>query len=485
MLIARVAGGIVQMSKILTIDLGTTYFKLCLFDCTGKLLALQRVAPPVEQPERDWWQLSVEGFRTTIKGAIHDLAAEAGGLADVKAMSFATQANSFALFDEHDNALHDLVLWLDMRAEAFADQMERLAAMPDFRTTTGMPMGSHQMIPAKLLWIRKHHPDIWPKAHRLFMISDYLSYWMTGRHVSEAGMAGLSALVDIHRLDWWPQGCQQMDVDVAMLPQIVRAGTDLGPIRSEVVEELGLPADCRYVVGCLDQYAGAIGAGNVIGGGVSETTGTVLATVRCADGFDADPPSGVFQGAGFDPGVYFAMDFGSTSANLLEAYRNSLSDRPDFDVLGDAASQTPPGAEGLSIKGDPDVNDPAGMFVGREKHHGRGHEVRAILEGVAFALAAQIERLYGQEHPTEIRSVGGAARSDLWLQIKADVLGCPVLGTTCQEPTSLGAAMLASRALGMGNLPDLAQQWVQTRPAHLPDPEASRLYRKFRASGSV
>ena len=64
----------------------------------------------------------------------------------------------------------------------------------------------------------EHHPDIWPQAHRLFMISDYLSYWMTGRHVSEAGMAGLSALVDIHRLDWWPQGCRQMDVAVSMLP---------------------------------------------------------------------------------------------------------------------------------------------------------------------------------------------------------------------------------------------------------------------------
>ena len=473
------------MSKILTIDLGTTYFKLCLFDCTGQLLALQRVAPPVEQPKRDWWQLSVEGFQTTIKGAIHDLAAEAGGLADVKAMSFATQANSFTLFDEQDNALHDFVLWLDMRAEAFADEMESLAAVPGFRATTGMPTGSHQMIPAKLLWLRKHHPDIWPKAHRLFMISDYLSYWMTDRHVSEAGMAGLTALVDIHRLDWWPRGCQQMDVDVQMLPQIVRAGTDLGPIRSEVAEELGLPADCRYVVGCLDQYAGAIGAGNVIGGGVSETTGTVLATVRCADGFDADPPPGVFQGAGFDPSVYFSMDFGSTSANLLEAYRNSLPDRPDFDVLGDAASKVAPGAEGLSIKADPDVNDPAGMFVGREEHHGRGHEVRAILEGVAFALAAQIERLYGQESPAEIRSVGGAARSDLWLQIKADVLGCPVLGTTCQEPTSLGAAMLAGRALGMGSLAELAQQWVQTRPAHLPDPANCELYRKLRASRSA
>ena len=469
------------MAKILSIDLGTTYFKLGLFDYDGQLLALQRVAPPIAHPERDWWDLSVADFRATVAGAIRGLADEAGGLADVTAMSFATQANSFALLDEHDDALNDFIIWLDMRAEAFTSQMEQLSEAPDFQATTGLPLASHQMMPAKLLWTQEHRPDAWARASRLCHISDYLNYWLTGQHVSEAGMAGLTALVDIHQFIWWRQACERFGVRAGMLPGIVRAGADLGPIRADVAEDLGLPADCRYVVGCLDQYAGAIGAGNVVAGGVSETTGTVLATVRCADGFDEDPPEGVFQGAGFDPGVYFAMDFGSTSANLLEAYRNSLPDRPEFDELGDAAAEIAPGAEGLGIKADPDPNDVPGMFTCRTERHGRGHEVRAILEGVAFALARQVGRLYGQGWPKSIRSVGGAARSDLWLQIKADVLGCPVLGTTCPEPTSLGAAMLAGRALGLGSLPELAKRWVRTRPAHLPDPAAHQFYRNLLA----
>lgn len=473
------------MAKILTIDLGTTYFKVGLFDDGGELLALQRVAPPIEHPQPDWWELSVAGFRQTIVEAVAKLGAEAGGLADVAAISFATQANSFALFDDDDQPLMPLILWPDMRAAGWAEPLDRLARLPKFQATTGMPLVMCQMMAAKLLWLQEHRPEAWSSARRVCQISDYLSYWLTGDHVGEAGMLGLSGLVDIHKLDWWPQGCELIGVPSAWLPRVVRAGTDLGPIRADARKLLGLPPECRYVVGCLDQYAGAIGAGNVRAGGVSETTGTVLATVRCADQFDSNPPAGVFQGPGFDPGVYFPMDFCGTSANLLEAYRNSLPDRPDFAVLGDAAAQVPPGAEGLRVRPDASVNDPAGIFVNRRAAHGRGHEVRAILEAVAFALADQVGRLYGQQWPAEIRSVGGAARSDLWLQIKADVLDCTVLGTTCPEPTSLGAAMLAGRALGWGDLSDLAQRWVRTRPAHRPDAAAHRTYQGLRQSKTI
>jgi xylulokinase len=153
--------------------------------------------------------------------------------------------------------------------------------------------------------------------------------------------------------------------------------------------------------------------------------------------------------------------FGDCSANLLEAYRDSLPDRPSFDDLVRAAAEVPPGAEGL--RADRRATGPGGMpiFQGRTDSHGRGHEVRAILEAVAAALAEQVDELCAGQRPAEIRSLGGAARSAFWRQVKADVLGCPVVATACPEPTSLGAAMLAAAAVGLGDLPQIAAQWVR------------------------
>jgi xylulokinase len=370
--------------------------------------------------------------------------------------------------DRHDQPLTPIILWPDSRARQPANEAsQRIEGLP-LRETTGVPSIDHRFMASKLLWLRANLPESWPLIRRLCLLSDYLTLWMTGCHCTEAGAAGLTGLLDIHRLEWWPDACQRFGIPQSWLPECGRAGTDLGPIRAEIADSLGLPRCCHFVVGCLDQYAGAIGAGNVSPGGVSETTGTVLATVRCADRFDAALPSSVFQGPGFSAGIIFQMVFGDISANVLEAYRNSLPDRPDFETLVREAADVPSGAEGVRLDRLTGGIDGKPLFHGRAGHQGRGHCVRAILEAVAVALADQVEQLCGKQRPAEIRSAGGAARSALWRQIKADTLGCPVAATTCPEPTSLGAAMLAATALGMGHLTDLASAWVRIGPAAVP-----------------
>ena len=120
----------------------------------------------------------------------------------------------------------------------------------------------------------------------------------------------------------------QFELDESWLPRVVRAGTDLGPLDSRAAAQFGLPESCRFVVGCLDQYAGAIGAGNIEPGMVSETTGTVLATVQCADQFGTKLGPAVYQGPAFRQGLYWRMAFGDVSANYLQWYHGQLPDRP-------------------------------------------------------------------------------------------------------------------------------------------------------------
>ncbi len=463
------------MRTILTLDLGTTYFKIGMIDELGRLLAVRRVPAPVEQPQPDRWEMSAVAFRETIRQAIAELRGSQASFADIAAVTFATQSNSFILLAAQDEPLTPLILWPDRRAARYEDVMDAWSRAPEFRRTTGIPQIGVEFSPAKLLWWRDQDPHRWNRLRRFCLISDYLTLWMTGEHVSEAGAAGLTGLVNVHDLAWRSAVLAQIGLPASGVPRLVRAGTDLGPIRSNVAKELGLPAGCRFVVGSLDQYAGATGAGNVSPGRLSETTGTVLCSVRCADRFAAAPAPTVFQGPSHRGEQWFRFTFGSTSANLLEWYRQQLPHHPSFQSLDEAAAAVPPGSDGIRVRPDFSLADRSTVFSGGRAHHHEGHYARAIMETVALALRRQVQTL-GAGPGEPIRACGGAARSQIWLQIKADVLNVPVVATACPEPTSLGAAMLAAKGLGWADVGELAARWVKLERTHEPDPVVAGQY---------
>jgi xylulokinase len=470
-----------HVKTILTIDVGTTYFKLVLFDRNGRLCEVCRLVPPVTS-DAGRMELPADAFADTIAAGIAELRDRAGGLDEVEAVSFATQTNSFVLLDADNRPLTPIVLWPDRRAESLDAEVRRRCDIAEFSATTGIPQMGFQFMVAKLLWWQQHSPEVWRQTRRVCLISDYLTFLLTGKHVTEAGAAGLTGLVDIHRCRWWPEMLAQFDLDAGRLPTVVRAGTDLGPLDPQAARRFGLPQACRFVVGCLDQYAGAIGAGNVEPGMMSETTGTVLATVRCADRFSTRLGPAVFQGPAFRDDFYWRMAFGEVSANYLQWYRDQLPDRPEFEQLGALAEAIEPGADGLRLRTDVRLTTPEAVFAGLSPRHTRGHAVRSIMEAVASALEQQMAALSDGQLSEMVRCAGGAARSNLWLQIKADVLGTATVATLCPEPTSLGAAILAETALQGGDVREIARQWVRLQPPHNADPHRHRQYQALFSS---
>ncbi len=458
------------MAKILTIDLGTTFFKTALFDREGRLCDSCRLAPPIHVPQPGWMELPVQAFIETIARGIAELGNRAGDhFQDITAVTFATQTNSFVLLDSDNRPLTPIILWPDGRAAELEADIGRRCDLPAFTATTGIPKINSQFMVGKLFWIQQHMPEIWNHTVKLCLLSDYLTLLFTGNHVTEAGAAGLTGLVDIHKCQWWPEMLAQFEMDERCLPTIVRAGTDLGPITSQAAEQFGLPGKCHFVAGCLDQYAGAIGAGNVEPEIVSETTGTVLATVRCSRHVSSPLGSDVFQGPGFREGTYWRMAFGNTSANLLQWYQNQLPSHWGFEELTALADSVEPGAEGLRLDADFDPNRFDRVFKGLTAQHTRGHAVRCIMEAVAQALKQQVAVLSDDAKLSEIRCAGGAARSDTWLQIKADMLGIATMATCCSEPTSLGAAILAEGAITAEDIGRIARHWTRLKQPHHPN----------------
>jgi xylulokinase len=460
------------LGRLLVIDLGTTLYKFALFERTGELTDCVHIAPPVETTSNGKMELPVEKFLATVADGIRQVVEKSGsGAVSIDAITFSTQANSFVLLGANGEPLTPLVLWPDRRAVALESEIRARGDIPDFMKLTGIPRLNHQFMAAKLVWYAQSEPGIWSRVARIALISDYLTWWLTGQHITEAGTAGLSALIDIHRGDWHSQLVSRFELRMEWLPRIVRAGTSLGPIHSEVAKRLGLQPTCEFVVGCLDQYAGAIGVGNVEPGMVSETTGTVLATVTCCDTPLSVAGDGVFTGPAFCEGLFWRMVFGDVSGNILQWYRDQLPDKPDFTELSELAAKVPAGSEGLSLKTGVPLTGLAAVFAGVSPQHGRGHYVRSIMEGVANALDEQIQLLgdkVSTARPTEIRSAGGGAKSPVWLQIKADRIGVPLVTTTCVEPTSLGAAVLAEASLTDQSVAEVANRWIQLNPVRMP-----------------
>lgn len=455
------------MTTVLVFDLGTTNFKGTLFDNDGALKALVRMPTPYTNTRGLHREVSVAAFESAIQYLAEELRAEAPeDYAAITAVTFSSQTNSFVLLDPSGEALTPFIIWTDLRASATDPPLDAFMALPDYCARSGVPGLSPEFMLAKLHWHQEETPELWERVDRILLISDYLTWRFTGKYVTEAGTAGITGLIDIHTLEWRADALAILALERDSFCGIVRAGTNLGPVTPEAAKSFQLSADCRFVAGCLDQFAGAIGAGSTKPGDVSETTGTVLASVRCADRCEPVAGSAAFWGPSAEPGRYYQMVFGNVSANLLEAYRNALSEPIEFDALGDEAVAVDGGR--LVLPRDLDTPALLDHVRGWAVNEPRGEAVRAIFEGVAAALDEQLDQLCGAARPEELHSVGGAARSKVWMGIKAKALGIPVRAVACPEPTSLGAALLAWHGLTGEPLESLAERCVKLEAAIRP-----------------
>ena len=372
---------------ILCFDLGTTNFKAALIDDDGRTVALARIPCPVHRSLPGRAELSIDEF----EGVIADLAAHVardteGVLSDVRAVTFATQANSFLLLDRHDEPLTPLILWPDDRAR---DDVEPMNQLDSLRRITGVPRLDFEFMPAKLRWLRRHAPATWRKTHRICGIGDYLTMCLSGEYVVEAGAAALTGLDNAQSSQWWRPALDTVKLPSEWLPRLVRAGTDVGPIRAAAAERLGLPVTARVVVGCLDQYAGAIGLGGVDSERFCETTGTVLAAVCVANEWRNDLPIRVFQGPAFDEEHYFRMEFSATSTNLLDFYLTRLAEPMSVQQLDLLVAQEYMTKNRVDIPSIESAGSIDRCFVNVDVSHAPAKVALAIMERIAPGFIEQ------------------------------------------------------------------------------------------------
>lgn len=470
------------MDLVLGIDLGTSYFKLGLFDRQGNMRGLGRVAVATRRPAPEMRELAVDDFLQSLRQGLGQALDAAQALPrDIRALAYSSQANTFALLDANDRALTPFILWNDTRANPVSPKVEAHWNRPDFLERGGQDWRGPEFAIAKIEWLRSHAPELWQRARRIAFLADYLVYALTGRHAGDGGSLSLTGLYCQDRRAWWPEALEGLDLDAAMLPEPLLPGTLAAPATTRGAQVLGITPGTPVVVGSLDHHAAALGAGLASGDEMSESTGTVVACLHLLDRYA--PRSGGLTGPGVHGRGWFQLAFGNNGAAPLEWYRDTYAPNLSIPDLLDLAADEPIGARGLIAR--PEAHESQGLeaFIGHSPPSGHGARVRAILESTAASLRRLVDTIRPKERPTRFLATGGGARSDLWLQIKADLLRAEFAVPTCEEPACLGAAMLAAPAAGWFDTPhQAALAWRGYRKTFRPNAQDSALYADWFAS---
>lgn len=481
-----------MMKYLVGIDIGTTGAKTLVFNENGRRVghayrsySVQNPKPDwVEQDPKVWWQALVSTVREAIS-ALKDPE-------HVAALSISSQGGSLVTLDSDGNPLIPAISWMDRRA----GQLELDALLNGKETNyhythTGWKLtNSFNLVQIK--WLANHRTDIFMKAAHFLSTSDYINFRLTGKYVTDATSAGITNMEDIRLRDWDERAFADLGISRKQVARIRPSGEVIGCLTAEAADEMGLSMNTLVVNGGHDQYCGAIGSGAIQSGDLMLATGTAWVVLGTFRQMLFDNESYIAPCPHILPDKYGAMATVPTGGMSMEWFRKTfksfgINDLESFAAIDDEAAAIAPGSEGLlfyphfSGATCPSWNiQNRAAFLGIHLRHTRAHFARAVMEGVAYDVNEIIRSLERKGGKTkQILLIGGAAKSDLWSEIVANVTNLPVLRPRQTDAACMGAAMIA--AVGARCVPDYnaaAERFCETPSAILPNDECIRTYEK-------
>jgi xylulokinase len=482
----------------LGIDAGTTSLKAALFDRNGRCRSADRQEYELLTPNPAWVELDAEVYWQACCRAIQGALAHCGQpAATVQALAISSQAETLIPVDRDGFPTRRAIVWLDNRAVEEADEIKRQFDPVKLYKITGQPDVTPTWPACKILWIQRHEPQVFERTARFLLLEDYLLYCLTGRYVTETALQTSSLLIDIQTKSWYTPVLGKIGIQTGQLPQLLEPGEVIGPLSPTGAAATGLSTTTLVVSGALDQTAGALGAGNIAPGTMTEMTGGALAIVATTAAPRFDPLRRIPCHIHAVKDTYCLLPWSQTAGMALKWFRDQFYGRDrleaqahgldTYDLMTARAAAVPPGSDGLVVlphlegAACPEF-DPAAkaVFYGATLRHTRSHFTRGIMESVAYMLKKNIDLVESLDVPVnDIRSTGGAARSPLWLQIKADVLQKPVTAAESEETACLGAALLAAAATGtFSSLEEGVKHMVRLRPTIYPQSRNQAVYQQ-------
>lgn len=451
------------MSVYLGIDLGTTGLKSLLVQEDGRILGSGYREYPIAIPSAGFAEQDPRHWMQALKESLAEALAQSGVPASqIAGVGFSGQMHGMVLVDKNGQLLYPAVIWCDQRSVAQAERIRSTLGAETLGRWTQNPVSVGFQI-CSLLWIRDHHPDIYRRIHKVLLPKDYLRFLLTGEYGTEPTDACSTLMFDCAGQNWSQEMLAAFSIDPALLPDARHLPTDVqGGLCAAAAAELGLPAGVPVVYGGGDQPMQAIGNGILSPGDASITLGTggqIFVPVSQPT-YDAQLRTHTFCHAARD--TWYVMGAILNCCLAQNWFFDKVLGTHDFQAMHEAAARVAPGSDGLFflpyLTGErtPHMNPLAkGLFFGLTLGHDRASMARAVVEGISHALMDAMDCIC-EQNPRIDRLIlsGGGARSTLWKQIIADMLGRPIYTTSMTEEAGMGAAICAM--VGTGAYADLA-----------------------------
>lgn len=469
---------------LLGIDIGTSACKAALFREDGALVASADSAYAVQYPhpgwaQQDpeaWWQGAVNAVRQLLE-ASHVPAKEIAGVGvDGQSWSMVPLAGDGAV-------LYPSPIWTDCRAREECEDMRRAAGEEALFACSGNPVQPSYTLP-KVLWLKKHEPELYRKTASVLQSNGYIVYRLTGERTQDTSQGYGWNCFDMRRGAWNRELAVELGVDPRLLPEICECSQIVGRVTAAAAAATGLVEGTPVVAGGLDAACSTLGVGVIEAGQTQEQGGQAGGMSICMDRYAADPA--LILSRHVVPERWLLQGGTTGGGGALKWLREQMCPELSFDDLSRLAGQAAPGSEGVVFlpfmagERSPLWNpDAKGVLFGLSFAASRAQIVRAVMEGVAFSLRHNLEVAEAAGSRINVlRATGGSSQSAVWMQMKADITGCRIEIPQSVTATARGAAILAGMGAGVYHSWREAVHPISVTCQYEPDAHLADVYQK-------
>lgn len=464
------------------LDIGTTGCKLSVYDFKGNFVFNSYKEYEVSRLNGEH-EIDAEIIFSSVCEVIRDVTSRY----EMASIGVTTFGETFVLVDENDTVLFPSMLYTDPRGEKECESLSCLLSENKLIKITGVKPHQMYSLP-KIIWLKNNYPDIFAKIKRIMLIEDYIVYKLTGNAYIDYSLAARTMAFDIKNKCWSDEILKASGVDKSLFSTPVPAGNIAGEMKNALKTKFGIKNDIKIINGSHDQVAAAVGAGIFNVGETIDGTGTVECVTPV---FDKIPENDSLYNEGYSvvpyvfDGTYVCYALSFTGGAVLKWYRDNFSKETEYFELDKKTKNEPTGIlvmPHFAGAANPYMdNGSKAAVLGLTLEHNDSDFYKALMEGVTYEIMLNIEHLEDSGiKPKILCATGGGAYSNVWLQIKADILNRTVIAIEAKEAGACGTCMLSGVALGIyKDLEEAKKYFVKFKKCFTPNPENVKIYSRY------
>lgn len=470
---------------LMGIDVGTTATKIILIDLIGNVVASVEKPSTLSSPHMGWAEENADQWWQNVCQGIPECMKQLGiNPSEIDAIGCSGMVPTIVLLDEDGRVLRPSIQQNDARAVNEINYLRSKTNASDILQRTGSAI-TQQTIGTKLLWLRHHEPQVLEKTRHLMGSYEFIAHRLTGAYFIERNWALESGYFDLYKEDWDDEILALSTIDRSLLGDVHWPAEIIGYVTQETATLTGLRTGTPVVAGSADHIASSFSSGLKDQGDLLVKLGGAGDIMICLDKVLVDQR--LFLDYHDIPGKFIASGCMASSGSLIKWFRNQFAPELDYSDLDHAAETLSAGSDGLILlpyflgEKTP-IQDPLarGTLVGLTLTHSRAHVYRSVLEGISYGFNHHLKVF--KEHgltPTHARCSNGGARSTLWKQVTADVLGIRLEQVANHPGSSLGAAYCAGMGVGVYNNWNEIEKYIKISNITVPNQENHARYQKL------